>query len=339
MVKLLFLWKFRIQYLLPYTFTHPKPQLLATKGDDFKKCTVEKSNIAFSQQTNILKKDNMFKTLINASELGALINQPNVVIIDCRFSLADTESGRNDYLESHISTAQYAHLDDDLSGEIIKGITGRHPFPTIPKITDLCSQWGIDEDTQVIAYDQGHGGIAARLWFMLKWLGHEKVAVLNGGWKYWQIVNGATDSIIPTFASKKFVPNPNQQLLVNVQFMEQHVGDAAFLYVDSRAAKRYRGEEEPIDPIAGHIPSAISVPFAENLGEDGLFLSKAILTKRFQTILANQPIEKTIFYCGSGVTACHNLLAVHHIGKTSALLFPGSWSEWIVDENREVVAS
>ena len=254
--------------------------------------------------------------------------------MDCRFSLADKEGGRNDYKQSHIPTAQYAHLDDDLSGAIIEGQTGRHPFPSVEKITTLLSNWGIDEHTQVIAYDQGHGGIAARFWFMLKWLGHQNVAVLNGGWKQWQALNGVTNSKIPKILPKEFKPNPNTNLIVDVEFMEENVGDADWLYVDSRAAKRYRGEEEPIDPIAGHIPSAISAPFAENLGADGLFLDKESLAQRFEKVLGDKTPSQAIFYCGSGVTACHNLLAMHHIGKTDALLYPGSWSEWIVDEKR-----
>lgn len=278
----------------------------------------------------------MFTTLITASELNTILNQPRVVIIDCRFSLMDTESGRNDYLRAHIPSAQYAHLDDDLSGEIIRGKTGRHPFPSISKITTLCSKWGIDENTQVIAYDQGHGGIAARLWFMLKWLGHKKVAVLNGGWKYWVSIGGVTNSEIPVITPTKFVPHPQIDLLVDVQFMEQNLANPNWLYVDSRAAKRYRGEEEPIDPKAGHIPDAISAPFAENLGPDGLFLDKADLIIRFEQLLQERPTNKTIFYCGSGVTACHNLLALYYIGKTKALLFPGSWSEWIVDDKRPI---
>ena len=281
----------------------------------------------------------MFNTIISATELKNIINQPNVVIIDCRFSLADKESGRKDYCKSHIPTAHYAHLDNNLSGEIIKGKTGRHPFPSISKITTFLSNWGVDEDTQVVVYDQSHGGIAARLWFMLKWLGHDKVAVLNGGWKYWQAINGETSSLIPTIFPKEFKANPRPDLLVDVQFMEENIENAQLLYVDSRGAKRYRGEEEPIDPIAGHIPSAISVPFLGNLGVDGLFLDKETLNKRFETILKDQPSEKTIFYCGSGVTACHNLLAMQHIGRMDSLLFSGSWSEWIVDEKRAIVIS
>ncbi|MEM1124385.1 MAG: sulfurtransferase [Bacteroidota bacterium] len=281
----------------------------------------------------------MFTTIINAEELEPLLNQPKVVIMDCRFSLADTEFGRKAYETSHIPNAQYAHLDDDLSGPIIAGKTGRHPFPEITTFAKKLGHWGIDADTQVIAYDNSHGGIAARLWYLLKWVGHKKVAVLNGGWKCWAENNFPRNREMPSIETTTFHPKPNDTLLVDVQFMEQHVEDDALLYVDSRAAARYRGEEEPIDPVAGHIPSAISAPFAENLGVDGLFLDKAALIQRFEKLLGTQPISSTVFYCGSGVTACHNLLALEHAGFESPRLFPGSWSEWIVDENRAVATS
>ncbi|MEM6321890.1 MAG: sulfurtransferase [Bacteroidota bacterium] len=279
----------------------------------------------------------MFTTIINAAELKKLLNQPKVIIIDCRFSLADKEFGRKAYAESHIPNAQYAHLDDDLSGPIIAGETGRHPFPEVATFAKKLGDWGIDVDTQVVAYDNSHGGIAARLWYLLKWLGHEKVAVLNGGWKHWAEHDFPTNNEVPDVKVTTFHPNPNNTRLVDVQFMEQHVADDNLLYVDSRAAARYRGEVEPIDPIAGHIPSAISAPFAENLGADGLFLDKSALTERFEKLLGGHSAASTIFYCGSGVTACHNLLALEHAGFEAPRLFPGSWSEWIVDENRTVV--
>jgi len=279
----------------------------------------------------------MYTTLISAAELKVLINQPNVVIIDSRHVLSDLEKGRRDYQSSHISTAQFAHLDEDLSGEIIAGETGRHPFPSIEKIINNLSKWGIDEQVQVIVYDQGHGGIAARLWFMLKWLGHANVAVLDGGWKNWETLGYPIDANIPEITPKTFTPKPNSDLLVDVQFMEQNIETKDFTYVDARTTKRYRGEEEPIDPIAGHIPSALNAPWPENLGPDGLFLDKTALAHRFLNLLKGQPKGTAIFYCGSGVTACHNLLALHYIGITTAKLFPGSWSEWIVDSEREVV--
>ena len=278
----------------------------------------------------------MYTTLITAIELEKLLLKKNVVIIDCRFALADTESGRNDYLKAHIPEAQYAHLDDDLSGEIIKGQTGRHPFPTVDDFSKKLSNWGIDKMTQVIAYDQSHGGIAARLWGLLKWLGHEKVAVLDGGWKHWQTLKLPTTAELPKIEPKHFIAEVRAEFLVDVGFMETNLENPDITYIDSRTAERYRGEKEPIDPIAGHIPGAISAPFLDNLGPDGLFLSKKDLSKRFLTILKGQPKGQTIFYCGSGVTACHNLLAMEHIGLTSSKLYPGSWSEWIVSENRGV---
>lgn len=279
----------------------------------------------------------MYTTLISANELKGILDQENLTIFDCRHALADTESGRNAYKTAHIPNALFAHLDEDLSGEIIKGTTGRHPFPPLAKIVKKLSNWGVDAKSQVIVYDVGHGGIAARLWFMLKWLGHENVAVLNGGWKYWIEQKFPTNSEIRTPSSTTFKANPNSDLIVDVQFMEANIKTPELIYLDSRTSERYRGEKEPIDPIAGHIPSAISAPWPENLGPDGLFLDKKSLAKRFMKILENQPKGNTIFYCGSGVTACHNLLAMHHLGITSPKLYPGSWSEWIVDESREVV--
>jgi thiosulfate/3-mercaptopyruvate sulfurtransferase len=278
----------------------------------------------------------MYQTLINTAALKTLVGQSNIRIIDCRFALADTENGRKEYSTAHIPGAIYAHLDDDLSGEIIPGKTGRHPFPIVADFAKKLSTWGIDETTQVVVYDQGHGGIAARLWFLLKWLGHQQVAVLNGGWKNWLAEGGATNNETVAVNPSVFTPRPQSNLLVDVDFMQKELGNEDYLYVDSRAAARYRGENEPIDPIAGHIPGAISAPFLENLGEDGLFLPKKDLAKRFLEKMKLQSQQKAIFYCGSGVTACHNLLALHHIGLRSIRLFPGSWSEWIVDENREV---
>ena len=278
----------------------------------------------------------MFTTLINTEALNGLLNKENLVIIDCRFSLADTESGQKAYKESHIQGAVYAHLDKDLSSSIIKEKTGRHPFPDIETFSQKLSNWGIDAETQVVAYDQNHGGIAARLWFLLKWLGHEKVAVLNGGWEKWQADKlPITDEIHPR-PSKVFVPNPQAQMLVDINFMEKNLDNPEIIYIDSRTAERYRGKTEPIDPVAGHIPGAISAPFLDNLGTDGLFLDKEALAKRFIKVLKGKPKAKVIFYCGSGVTACHNLLAMQHLGLKSPRLFPGSWSEWIVDAKRPI---
>lgn len=280
----------------------------------------------------------MFTNLIKVSELNSIIHFDNTVVIDCRFSLADTNWGRNEHKAAHIPKANYAHLDEDLSGEIIKGVTGRHPFPLIEDFAPKCSHWGIDAKTQVVAYDQGHGGIAARLWFLLKWLGHEKVAVLDGGWQQWQKAGYPTSTMMHTPSKRTFIPYPNEALLVGPELLEKNLEEHTHLVVDSRSAERYRGENEPIDPIAGHIPNAISAPFLENMS-DGTFLPKEQLVEKFDKLLKNKVLEETIFYCGSGVTACHNLLALDYIGKQGAKLYPGSWSDWITDSKRPIAVT
>ncbi len=278
----------------------------------------------------------MYTTLIEAEELQDLLGQADVCIVDCRHFLADINKGRTLYQESHIPGAHFAHLDEDLSGEIIPGTTGRHPFPLLDNFLEKCRNWGIGPSTQVIAYDQGHGGIAARLWFLLHWLGHDKAAVLNGGWARWERLKLPTNDQVAVSTPQSFVPKLRAGLLVDAARLQQLQKEAGALVIDSRAAARYRGEEEPIDPIAGHIPGAISAPFAENLAGDGRFKPETELRQRFDQLLGEQEIANTIFYCGSGVTACHNLLALHHLGHTEAKLYPGSWSDWITVENRPI---
>lgn len=274
----------------------------------------------------------MYKTIINCDTLNTILNQKNIVIIDCRHYLKDLEKGQNEYNQAHIPNAFYANLDDDLSGEIISGITGRHPFPPVKKIVNRFEKWGIDVTKQVIVYDQSHGGIAARLWMLLNWLGHENVAVLNGGWQQWQRLNLPTNNNIPTTTKSNFSPKVKDYLLVDAKAIEANIEQFDFKLIDARAAERYRGEVEPIDPVAGHIPNALSFPFIENLDNDHLFISITALIQRFQSI----ENEDVVIYCGSGVTACHNILALKHIGKTDVRLYPGSWSDWITDEQRSI---
>ena len=278
----------------------------------------------------------MFKTIISKTELAEILNSENLVIIDCRFSLVDTDGGRKEHAESHIPSAQYAHLDDDLSSPIIPGKTGRHPLPTIEKLTETFSNWGIDDSVQVVAYDQGHGGIAARLWWLLNWLGHENVAVLDGGWAGWTKADLPTSSEKNEPQKRNFIPQIDNTKQVPIDFVDAIRNDSEFCLIDSRTAARYRGENEPIDPIAGHIPGAISAPFPENLDETGHFLSKEKLRERFENLKKETPSDETVFYCGSGVTACHNLLALKHAELGDAKLFVGSWSGWIADGNRPI---
>ena len=275
-------------------------------------------------------------TLISTNELANHLNDPNWVIVDCRLSLADTERGRRDYQRSHIPGAVYAHLDEDLSGPIISGKTGRHPLPDIDLFVQTLSRWGIDADVQVVVYDDSGGGIAARLWWMLRWLGHDAAALLDGGWPLWQSEERQTRAGIEKRAGRQFIPHLRPEMLMTVEDVTEALHDRDFKLFDSRTADRYRGENETIDPIAGHIPGAVSAPYPDNLGPDGLFRAPEELRTRFQQLLNGAPSEHVTFYCGSGVTAAHNVLAMVHAGFKQPRLYAGSWSEWITDRDRPI---
>ncbi len=271
-----------------------------------------------------------YRTLISADDLKKHLDDPAWVIIDCRFALADTEQGRRAYEASHIPGAQYAHLDHDLSGPIIPGQTSRHPLPDVATFARTLSRWGIGEGVQVVAYDDSGGAIASRLWWMVRWLGHEAVAVLNGGWPAWQQAGYPTQQAIDVPPARTFEPQPRPEMLVNAEAVLQRHSDPAYRLLDARSADRFRGENETLDPIAGHIPGATSAPFAENLTAEGKFRPAEELRARFEGLLGETPTGQAIHYCGSGVTAAHNLLAMAHAGLDGAKLYAGSWSEWIV---------
>lgn len=277
-----------------------------------------------------------WSTLISADELARRLDDPNVVIVDCRFSLDQPERGRQDYVQAHIPGAVYAHLNDDLSGPVIAGQTGRHPLPSIAEAAQTFGRWGIDATKQVIAYDDNNGSIAARLWWMLRWLGHEQVAVLDGGWAQWRRDDRAVRSGIEARAATIFVPQPRPELVADAADVQCVAHDPAFKVIDSRSAERYRGENETIDPVAGRIPGAISGPYAQNIDAEGRFLPAATVAARFQTLLGPTAPDQCIFYCGSGVTAAHNLLALAHAGLGDGRLYVGSWSDWITDPQRPI---
>ena len=278
-----------------------------------------------------------FGTIINCADLAGYDQHPDWRIIDCRFALSDTELGRHEYRQAHIPGAIYAHLDEDLSGPIIPGKTSRHPLPDVERLVDTFSGWGIDSSVQVIAYDNGPGMIAARLWWMLRWLGHDRVAVLDGGWPAWLAAGYDTSDSVGEVAKRKFIATIRHEMLVDAAGVMDIIETDNYRLLDSRAAARYRGEVEPLDPIAGHIPSAVSAPYEDNLDEDQRLLAPRILRERFQELAGDIHDKKTVFYCGSGVSACQNLLAWHHAGCGEAILYAGSWSEWITDPNRPIV--
>lgn len=280
-----------------------------------------------------------FTTLISTSELSEHLKDPDWVIVDCRFSLTDTEKGRRDYLHSHIPGAVYAHLDEDLCAPVVPGVTGRHPLPKIETLAQKFSNWGISSGVQVVVYDDwpdASGAIAARLWWALRWLSHDSVAVLDGGWERWISEHRPVVSGEETQDYREFHPYPRLELIATSNDVEVMRNDPKYTILDSRGAERYRGENETIDPVAGHIPGAISAPYTDNIGPDGLFLSKEALQRRFELLLDDKKPENVVFYCGSGVTAAHNLVAFAHAGRGIARLYVGSWSEWITDPDRPV---
>jgi thiosulfate/3-mercaptopyruvate sulfurtransferase len=277
-----------------------------------------------------------FTSLIAVSELNSHLEDPKWVVVDCRFSLDDAERGRRDYLSSHIPGAVYAHMEKDLSGNRIPGKTGRHPLPEIPAFAQTLSSWGIDSGTQVIAYDDSTGFMAVRLWWMLNWLGHPHIALLDGGWASWVRSGMPTRSGMEYNSPKHFEPHEKPGALARADQVQQCADNPSYVILDARAAPRYRGEVEPIDPVAGHIPGAVSAPCDENVSPDGTLLPAEILRAHYEKMVNSVPIENVICYCGSGITAAHNLFALAHSGLGMGRLYAGSWSEWIADPSRPI---
>jgi len=272
----------------------------------------------------------MFSTLIEATDLRAHLQAANWVVVDCRFSLADAEAGRRNYLAGHIPGAIYAHLDEDLSNPPATD-NGRHPLPPPAILQERFGRMGIMAGKQVVAYDDTNGGIAARLWWLLRYMGHEAAAVLNGGWAAWQEGGFPVRGGLEEQTAVLFQGEPRTDWLVTLPEVIQGVP-----LIDSRDGARYRGEMEPIDPVAGHIPGARHYFYQENWGENGRYLPSAQLKAQFETVLGQTKAEEAVFYCGSGVTACVNLLAMAEAGLGNGRLYAGSWSEWCRDPQRPI---
>jgi len=267
--------------------------------------------------------------LTTAHDLAGGLGRDDQAIVDCRFSLAAPERGEAEYLEGHIPGAVYAHLDRDLSGPMT-GTNGRHPLPSLEHMAERFSAWGIDEAVRVVVYDDAGGQYAARLWWMLRFLGHARVTLLDGGLPAWQAGPGELRARREERPRRDFTPRPRPDMTVGTASLGQ------YLLVDARAGERFRGETEPLDPVAGHIPGARNHPTSANLDEHGRFLRPEVLQSRFDDVLGEAPVESVVSYCGSGVTACHNLLAMEVAGLHGARLYPGSWSEWCSDPARGV---
>lgn len=274
-----------------------------------------------------------FTTLIETDALASRLTSPSIVIADCRFDLKDTSAGERDYLAAHIPGAVYVHLDRDLCGAKT-GRNGRHPLPDPETAADVFGRLGIDDHVQVIAYDQDSGMYASRLWWMLRWLGHDAVAVLNGGYARWLSEQRPSASGRETRPPRQFTARPRPEMLMSANDVAARTA-RGWQLVDARAPERYRGEVEPLDTVAGHIPGALNHFFQANM-EEGRFRTAEALASGFKSDLGDTPAGQVICYCGSGVTACHNLLALEHAGLTGAALYAGSWSEWCADPARGV---
>ncbi len=277
-----------------------------------------------------------YQTIISAGDLNKNLTKPTWAILDCRFYLGETERAAREYLEGHIPGAIYVDLDRDLSSEVIPGKTGRHPLPDSQIFADRLSTWGIDDEVQVVVYDNEGGGLAGRLWWLLRWLGHKNVAVLDGDWKAWNHGNYPVEIGEVNKDAKVFTAVEHPEYLVDLNYVDEIRLDPDYLLLDARSAERYWGLKETVDSKAGHIPGAVTAPYSENLDKNGFFLAHSQLKERFQNLLDGIPAENVVVYCGSGVTAVHNIIAMVIAGYSMPKLYPGSWSEWSLDPDRPI---
>ncbi len=275
----------------------------------------------------------MYTTVIDCTTLAQHLQETAWLVVDCRFNLADTKYGRRVYAQGHIPGAHYLHLDDDLSSPITPD-SGRHPLPDVEKLAATLRALGLRNNTQVVVYDDNGGAMAGRLWWLLRWMGHQAVAVLDGGWQAWQQQQGTLSPDPPKIlAEGNFQPQLQSGFTVTALDLRQ--ANSPWQLVDARAAERFRGEMEPIDPIAGHIPGALNRPLTDNL-QNGYFKSAGQLRAEWEQVLQGCNLAQIVHMCGSGVTACHNQLAMEVAGLSGTRLYPGSWSEWIRDPQRPI---
>ncbi len=275
-----------------------------------------------------------YRSLIQVDELRPHLDDASFVVFDCRHDLMRPDAGAQAYAQAHIPGARFAHSDTDLSGPKTAR-SGRHPLPEPARFMAWLGSQGVDSSKQVIAYDHAGGASATRLWWMLRWLGHDNVAVLDGGWEGWVKAGAPTTAEQPAIKATTFSGRP-RDVSVDVGYVLSHLNQPSMVVIDARAPERYRGETEPIDPVAGHIPGALNRLYKDNLGTDGRFKSAQELRAAFQALLQKRAPEQVVHQCGSGVSACHNILAMEIAGLSGSRLYPGSWSEWCADPARPV---
>lgn len=274
-------------------------------------------------------------TLVDVPTLAAHLGEARLRIVDCRHDLNDPHAGRRAYAEAHIPGARFLHLDDNLSGAC-NGRNGRHPLPDPNEFAAHLGARGIQPGDQVVAYDAAGGAIAARLWWMLRWIGHSNVAVLDGGWPAWIAAGHPVESRIRESQSALYSARPAPATTLDAQGVHAALERAEIMLIDARSPDRFAGENETLDPVGGHIPGAANRFFRHNLTADGRFRPADELRSEFEALLGTHSASDVVHQCGSGVTACHNLLAMEIAGLSGARLYPGSWSEWCSDPTRPV---
>jgi thiosulfate/3-mercaptopyruvate sulfurtransferase len=277
----------------------------------------------------------MEKLLVTPEELQAHLDDPHWIVFDTRHELTDPARGPKVYAEGHIPGAHFIHVDHDLAGHHT-GTNGRHPLPEPAAFAAVLNERGLEPYSQVVIYDDMGGNYAVRLWWMLRWLGHERVALLDGGFPRWLAEKRPVSSETPAPRKGSFLPRPRLGATVDAPFLERFSRDPSIRLIDARAGERFRGEQETIDPVAGHIPGAVNRFWKSNLEADGRFKAPQALRAEFHQLLAGVDPGQVVHSCGSGVTACHNLFAMELAGLPGARLYPGSWSEWCADAKRPV---
>jgi thiosulfate/3-mercaptopyruvate sulfurtransferase len=277
----------------------------------------------------------MDKMLVTPEELQRHLDDPDWVVFDVRHELTDPARGPRAYAEGHIPGAHFLHVDHDLAGRHT-GTNGRHPLPEPADLAAKLAARGVTPRSQVVIYDDMGGNYATRLWWMMRWLGHEHVALLDGQWQRWISEKRPVTVDLPPLRAGEFAPRPRLGATVDAAFLERFSGDSQLKLIDARVGERFRGEQETIDPVAGHIPGAVNRFWKSNLDADGRFKAPEALRAEFEQLLGGTEAGQAVHSCGSGVTACHNLFAMELAGLSGSRLYPGSWSEWCADPKRPV---
>jgi len=276
-----------------------------------------------------------FMTVVSTEQLAQHLADPRWIVFDCRFTLTNTEAGAIAYRQGHIPGARYVHLDNDMSSPVTSS-SGRHPLPDVKLFSDKLSRWGVDSSKQLVVYDDSFGSMAVKMWWLLRWLGHDNVALLDGGLPKWMKQKQPVSTELPVIIPAKFIPHLRNELVASAADVNKARQERCCLVIDARPEQRFSGEREPLDKVAGHIPGSINWVFEENLDFDGTYLPADELKQAYAKLLHGVKPAHVVNTCGSGVTACHNILAMEIAGLPGSKLYAGSWSEWITDPSRPV---